>query len=100
MYEGKLFNEVALGSLSLKNCIAMAPLTRQCAEDDGTPNDEMVAYYARRARGGVGLIISEGTYPADNLSAGSSNLRREYSLFHDFYSLICKSCSSTFLFWL
>ncbi|MDB2325106.1 NADH:flavin oxidoreductase [Alphaproteobacteria bacterium] len=68
MYEGKLFNEVALGPLSLKNCIAMAPLTRQCAEDDGTPNDEMVAYYARRARGGVGLIISEGTYPADNLS--------------------------------
>ena len=28
----------------------MAPLTRQYADDDGTPNEEMVAYYSRRAR--------------------------------------------------
>lgn len=68
MYTGKLFDAVPLGSLQLKNRIVMAPLTRQSAEDDGTPNDEMLAYYARRARGGVGLIITEGTYPADNLS--------------------------------
>ena len=57
------------GILDLKNRIAMAPLTRQCADDDGTPNGEMLAYYSRRARGGVGLIITEGTYPADNLGA-------------------------------
>ncbi len=43
----------------------MAPLTRQCAADDGTPTDEMVAYYARRARGGLGLIITEGTFEND-----------------------------------
>ena len=68
MYNGKLFDAIKLGPLSLKNRIAMAPLTRQCADDDGSPNDEMVAYYARRARGGIGLIITEGTYPADHLS--------------------------------
>jgi 2,4-dienoyl-CoA reductase-like NADH-dependent reductase (Old Yellow Enzyme family) len=68
MYSGKLFDEINCGPLALKNRIAMAPLTRQCADDDGTPNDEMVAYYARRARGGIGLIITEGTYPSDNLS--------------------------------
>ena len=69
MYSGKLFDNINCGPLALRNRIAMAPLTRQCADDDGTPNDEMVAYYARRARGGVGLIITEGTYPADNFSA-------------------------------
>ena len=45
----------------------MAPLTRHSADDDGTPNDEMVAYYARRARGGVGMIITEGTFENDEL---------------------------------
>lgn len=58
----RLFSSMRLGHFSIKNRIAMAPLTRQMAEADGTPTDEMVAYYARRARGGVGLIITEGTY--------------------------------------
>jgi len=61
MYE-HLFTPIKLGPLTLRNRIAMAPLTRQMAEADGTPTDEMAAYYARRARGGLGLIISEGTY--------------------------------------
>lgn len=61
----KTFSPYRLGPLALKNRIAMAPLTRQSAEADGTPNDEMVAYYARRARGGVGLIITEGTFEND-----------------------------------
>ncbi len=64
-----LFENYQLGPILLKNKIIMAPLTRQCANDDGEPNDEMVAYYARRARGGVGLIITEGTYPSENLGA-------------------------------
>ncbi len=60
-----LFSPIKLGPLTLRNRIAMAPLTRQMAEPDGTPTDEMVAYYARRARGGLGLIITEGTYEQD-----------------------------------
>ena len=60
-----LFSAIKLGPLTLRNRIAMAPLTRQMAEADGTPNDEMAAYYARRARGGLGLIITEGTYEQD-----------------------------------
>ena len=62
-----LFSEYRLGGQTLKNRIVMAPLTRQSAEDDGTPTDEMAAYYARRARGGVGMIITEGTYENDEL---------------------------------
>lgn len=57
-----LFSPFRLAGVTLRNRIALAPLTRQVAEPDGTPTDEMVAYYARRARGGAGLIITEGTY--------------------------------------
>jgi len=60
-----LFSEARLGKLTLRNRIVMAPLTRQMAEPDGTPTEEMVAYYARRARGGLGLVITEGTYQND-----------------------------------
>jgi 2,4-dienoyl-CoA reductase-like NADH-dependent reductase (Old Yellow Enzyme family) len=63
----KTFSPVQIGPLKLKNRIVMAPLTRQVAELDGTPTSEMAAYYARRARGGVGLIITEGTYEVDEL---------------------------------
>ena len=63
----RLFSPFTLAGQTIKNRIAMAPLTRQMAEADGTPTDEMVAYYARRARGGVGLIITEGTYEDNKL---------------------------------
>ncbi len=63
----KLFSPLKLAGQVIPNRIAMAPLTRQMAEADGTPTDEMAAYYARRARGGFGLIITEGTYEEDKL---------------------------------
>ena len=61
------FSRYVLGSFELKNRVLMAPLTRQSAADDGTPTDEMAAYYARRARGGVSMVITEGTYTNDEL---------------------------------
>lgn len=61
-----LFSSTKLAGYTLNNRIAKAPL-RQLAEPDGTPTDEMAAYYARRARGGCGLIITEGTYQEDRL---------------------------------
>ena len=64
-----LFSPINLGPLTLRNRIAMGPLTRQMAETNGTPTDEMAAYYARRARGGVGLIITEGTYEQDAMGS-------------------------------
>lgn len=39
----------------------MAPMTRN-QSPNGVPTDAVVAYYESRAKGGVGLIISEGTY--------------------------------------
>ncbi|ESE41944.1 alkene reductase [Shewanella decolorationis] len=46
-------------TITLKNRILMAPLTRCMADADLVPTDDMVAYYARRAE--AGLIISEAT---------------------------------------
>ena len=63
----RTFSPYRLGALDLANRLVMAPLTRQCAMADGTPTDEMAAYYARRARGGLGLIITEATFENDEL---------------------------------
>lgn len=57
-----LFEPAAFGALSLSNRVVMAPLTRTRADDDGVPTDTMVEYYRQRA--GLGLIITEGTWPA------------------------------------
>ncbi|MFE1773050.1 12-oxophytodienoate reductase [Streptomyces sp. NPDC059008] len=50
-----------LGALTLRNRIAMAPVTR-CFSPGGVPGENVAAYYARRAAGGAGLVITEGTF--------------------------------------
>jgi N-ethylmaleimide reductase len=59
----QLFSEVTIGSLTLKNRLVMAPMTRNRATGN-VPNDLMAEYYAQRAS--AGLIISEGTSPSPN----------------------------------
>jgi 2,4-dienoyl-CoA reductase-like NADH-dependent reductase (Old Yellow Enzyme family) len=53
-----IFKEASIGSLDLKNRIAMAPMTR-ARNEDGIPKDFNAEYYAQRT--GTGLIITEGT---------------------------------------
>lgn len=55
-----LFQPFELKNLKLSNRLVMAPMTRGMAEN-GIPGPAQEAYYDRRARGGVGLILSEGT---------------------------------------
>src|SRR5688572_17804851 len=55
-----LFEPFSYGPLQLRNRFAMAPMTRT-QSPGGIPTDEVVAYYERRAKHGVGLIITEGT---------------------------------------
>ena len=55
-----LFAPFDLNGLSLRNRIVMSPMTRGFARD-GVIDARSVDYYRRRAEGGVGLIISEGT---------------------------------------
>jgi 2,4-dienoyl-CoA reductase-like NADH-dependent reductase (Old Yellow Enzyme family) len=55
-----LFRPFELGQLALANRIVMAPMTRNLSPGN-IPNEKSVEYYRRRAAGGVGLIITEGT---------------------------------------
>ena len=54
-----LFSPVNLGAISLKNRIAMAPLTRNRAGEGGVPQPINVTYYEQRAT--AGLIVTEAT---------------------------------------
>lgn len=56
-----LFSEYSIGSLKLKNRVAMAPMCMFCAGEDGKVTDFHVLHYATRAVGGVGLIMIEAT---------------------------------------
>lgn len=55
-----LFRPFSIKNLTLPNRIVMAPMTRYMAPN-GIPGAANAAYYRRRAEGGVGLILSEGT---------------------------------------
>lgn len=66
-----LFRPFALGNLTLRNRVVMAPMTREMAPG-GVPDAAVAAYYARRAAGGVGLIITEGAPPTEAASFGAA----------------------------
>ncbi|NMO01939.1 NADH:flavin oxidoreductase [Gordonia sp. TBRC 11910] len=51
-------------NLTLRNRIVMAPMTRMFSPG-GVPGDDVAEYYRKRAAGGVGLIITEGSYIPD-----------------------------------
>lgn len=55
-----LFQPFTLVNLTLQNRIVMAPMTRS-KSPGGIPGQDVAAYYRRRAEGGVGLIVTEGT---------------------------------------
>ncbi|HPZ65674.1 MAG TPA: NADH-dependent flavin oxidoreductase, partial [Bacillota bacterium] len=57
MKESKLFTPWNIGTMQLKNRLAMAPMSLGFESQDGTINEKMAAYWEARARGGVALII-------------------------------------------
>jgi 2,4-dienoyl-CoA reductase-like NADH-dependent reductase (Old Yellow Enzyme family) len=59
-----LFTPFSVKNVTLPNRIVMAPMTRS-KSPGGIPGEDVAAYYRRRAEGGVGLIVTEGTYPPD-----------------------------------
>ncbi|XHC25172.1 12-oxophytodienoate reductase [Phycisphaerales bacterium ac7] len=69
-----LFERADLAGIELCNRIAMAPMTRRLSPDDRVPSQAVVDYYARRAAGGVGLIITEGTHVDDKHAPDSANV--------------------------
>lgn len=59
-----LWDPISLGSLTLPNRLAMAPMTRDRSTPSGTPWELNATYYAQRAA--MGLIVTEGTQPSDD----------------------------------
>ncbi|HEV7287952.1 alkene reductase [Sphingomonas sp.] len=49
------------GFIPLRNRLVMSAMSRSFADADRCPTEEMVRYYERRAQGGAGLILTEGT---------------------------------------
>ncbi|WP_309611219.1 NADH:flavin oxidoreductase [Sphingomonas sp.] len=68
-----LFEPVAFGSLKLRNRIVMAPMTRAFSPG-GVPGPNVTEYYRRRAEGGVGLIITEGTWVGHPSASNDPNV--------------------------
>ena len=72
-----LFTPFSCKSLALANRFAMAPMTRSHSPG-GIPGDNVAAYYARRAKNGVGLILTEGTAPATPEALNDPNVPHFY----------------------
>lgn len=53
-----LFESIKIGKTVVKNRVFMPPISTNLA-DKGYVTDELIQHYAARAKGGVGLIISE-----------------------------------------
>ena len=68
-----LFRPFSHKSLTLRNRIVMAPMTRSFSPQ-GVPPPEVAGYYARRAAGEVGLIVSEGTVVERPASSNDPNV--------------------------
>lgn len=65
-----LFAALKLADVTVCNRLAVAPMTRVSATEDGYPTDEMLRYYERFAKGNFGLIITEGLYTDQAYSQG------------------------------
>ena len=70
-----LFKPYKLKNLNLRNRVVMAPMTRN-QSPGGIPTNEVVAYYSRRAKAEVGLIITEGIEVSHKASSAYPNVPR------------------------
>ncbi len=66
-----------LRAMTIPNRVAMAPMTRQFSPG-GVPTPEVVAYYRKRAAGGVGLIVTEGAAVDHPLAADGTAIPHFY----------------------
>lgn len=62
MTSSSLWQPFTLGRIHLDHRLALAPMTRNRAEADGTPSEFAADYYSQRAE--LGLLITEGTQPS------------------------------------
>lgn len=56
-----LFSEGKIGRVTLRNRTVLAPMVTGMANYDGTPSEQLIAYYEERAKNGLGLLIIGAT---------------------------------------
>jgi 2,4-dienoyl-CoA reductase-like NADH-dependent reductase (Old Yellow Enzyme family)/thioredoxin reductase len=67
----KLLSPMNIGRIMIKNRVVMPAMMIGHGQFDGTPTQQMMDYYEARAKGGVGLIITEITRVNDMEGAGA-----------------------------
>lgn len=72
-----LFSPHTVGTLTVPTRLVMPPMTRE-RSPNGIPGDEVLAYYERRARNGIGLIIAEGAAINHPAAVNSPRIPRFY----------------------
>ncbi len=60
-YFQKLLEPIAIGQMTVRNRVMMPAMGTRFPAAGHWVTDQSVGYYARRAEGGVGLIVTEGT---------------------------------------
>ncbi|HPB75232.1 MAG TPA: NADH:flavin oxidoreductase, partial [Chromatiaceae bacterium] len=68
-----LFSPVSIGRLEIKNRVAMTAMGANLAAAGGGVNDDAIAFYEARAKGGLGLIISGLCRVLDGAGASEPN---------------------------
>ena len=74
-----LFQPIRIGQMEIKNRFVMPAMGTNLANHDGTAGEALIEYYARRARGGFGLIITECTA----VSPDGTSLYNETCMYDD-----------------
>lgn len=72
MYE-QLFTEKKIGTVTAPNRLVFEPMGNYYAELDGSVSERDIAFYAERAKGGCGIVMTE--VASVNSKTGRGNLR-------------------------
>ncbi|WP_395397666.1 FAD-dependent oxidoreductase [Novosphingobium sp. BL-8A] len=70
-----LLSPLRIGTMEIRNRIAVTAMGVSLSEDDGTVGERLIAYHEEQARGGAGLIISGVTgvaWPVGAVSMGQT----------------------------
>ncbi|MTI59948.1 MAG: NADH:flavin oxidoreductase [Firmicutes bacterium] len=68
-----LFSKGKIGKMEAKNRIVLTPMGNYLANTDGSVSKKDIAFYAARARGGVGIVFTEATCVDDRRGRGNTH---------------------------
>ena len=93
MYQ-EIFKQGKIGNITLKNRLVMSPMGTSLAEMDGSPSEDMIAFYEARAIGGAALIIPEIAsvsclFQKTDISKVLQSLQKQYINMGQRYSSSC-----------